>query len=380
MPSLGADMEAGVLSEWLIKPGDRVERGDVVAVVETQKGAIDIEIYLSGEVEKLLVPEGEKVPVGTALAVIRVPGEEAAPTAKPAVAGPPAVKPQPTPIAILASPPGQGRTRSSPAARKRAAELGLDLTALTGTGPGGVVTLADVEGAGKASRPEAAFEGQAAMRQAIAAAMARSKREIPHYYLGSSVDMSQALDWLQAYNEQRPVTERLLYAVLLVKAVALALREVPELNGFWREGAFRASEDIHAGMAISLRGGGLVAPALLHADARSLEDLMAGFRDLVQRARTVSLRSSEMSAATVTISSLGERSVDSVFGIIYPPQVALVGFGRIGERPWSVAGRIVSRPLIQVSLAADHRASDGHRGAHFLNTVERLLREPEKLT
>ncbi|HYQ90824.1 MAG TPA: 2-oxo acid dehydrogenase subunit E2, partial [Candidatus Competibacteraceae bacterium] len=213
----------------------------------------------------------------------------------------------------------------------------------------------------------------------IGAAMARSKREIPHYYLGTTIDLSRAMAWLQTENERRPITERLLHAVLLIKAVALAVRQVPELNGFWIDGAFRPSQDVHVGMGISLRGGGLVAPALHHADRRSLDELMAGLRDLVQRARTGSLRSSELSDASLTITHLGEQGVDTVYGIIYPPRVALVGFGRVLERPWSVNGRIESRPLLQATLAADHRASSGHRGGLFLTALDRLLQEPGKL-
>jgi pyruvate dehydrogenase E2 component (dihydrolipoamide acetyltransferase) len=274
-----------------------------------------------------------------------------------------------------------GRARISPAARKRAGELRVDLAGLTGTGPGGAVTLEDVERAAQAAKPQppTTAERHAAMRQAIGAAMARSKREIPHYYLGTIIDMSQAIAWLQTENARRPITKRLLHAVLLIKAVALAVRQVPELNGFWIEGEFRPSQEVHIGMGISLRGGGLVAPALHHADTRSLDELMAGLRDLVQRARTGSLRSSELSDATLTITHLGEQGVDTVYGIIYPPRVALVGFGRVLERPWSVNGRIESRPLLQATLAADHRASNGHRGGLFLTVLDRLLQEPGKL-
>lgn len=391
MPSLGADMEAGTLLEWMIKPGDTVKRGDVVAVVDTQKGAIDVETFQSGVVEKIVVEPGTKVPVGTVLAMIKGEGEEAKPG--PAEERPAPVTPQqpvrPPPQAVPAATPEPGqvaarpaRARVSPAARKRAAELGVDLNQVTGTGPGGAITLDDVEHAAKPARPApapTAVERQAAMRQAIAAAMARSKREIPHYYLGTTIDLDPAMTWLQAENERRPITERLVYAVLILKAVALALRKAPELNGFWRDGNFNPSQQIHVGTAISLRGGGLVSPALHNADSKSLDQLMTDFRDLVQRARTGSLRSSEMADATITVTSLGEQGVDTVYGVIYPPQVALVGFGRVVERPWVVEGQIVSRPLIQATLAADHRASDGHRGGLFLAAVERLLQQPEKL-
>jgi pyruvate dehydrogenase E2 component (dihydrolipoamide acetyltransferase) len=191
--------------------------------------------------------------------------------------------------------------------------------------------------------------------------------------------MQRAMSWLREANLQRSVTERLLHGVLLLKATALAVREVPELNAVWQDDRVVTSDAVHVGVAIALRGGGVVAPALRDADRRSLDDLMRGFRDLVQRARSGGLRSSELSDPTITVTSLGEQGVESVFGIIYPPQVALVGFGRIVERPWSVDGTIVSRPVITATLSADHRVSDGHRGGLLLAAVDRLLQQPERL-
>jgi pyruvate dehydrogenase E2 component (dihydrolipoamide acetyltransferase) len=217
------------------------------------------------------------------------------------------------------------------------------------------------------------------MRKAIAAAMGRSKREIPHYYLGHTVDLGAALAWLETCNAAQPVSQRLLPAVLLLKASALALREAPQLNGTFVDGVFQPSPGVHVGWAISLRGGGLVAPAIRDADQCALPDLMSAMRDLVQRARTGGLRSSELYSPTVTVTSLGERGAEAVLGIIYPPQVAIVGFGSISSRPWIVDGRIEARPLVTVSLAADHRASDGHIGALLLSDIDRLLQEPEKL-
>jgi pyruvate dehydrogenase E2 component (dihydrolipoamide acetyltransferase) len=283
-------------------------------------------------------------------------------------------------------------------ARKLAEELGVDLATVTGTGPGGAIQRADIERAAAARAPTpppaappaapaapparpapTAAERRAAMRDAIARAMARSKREIPHYYLGTDIDLQRALAWLEAENLKRPVTQRLLPAVLLLKAVALALHEVPELNGYWAEGAFQPSEAIHIGVAISLRQGGLIAPAIHHVDLLSLDELMGALRDLVMRARGDRLRSSELTDATITVSNLGEQGVATVFGVIYPPQVALVGFGAITERPWAAGGLLGVRPVVTATLAADHRASDGHRGGLFLAAVNRLLQEPDKL-
>ncbi|RPH75221.1 MAG: 2-oxo acid dehydrogenase subunit E2, partial [Candidatus Rokuibacteriota bacterium] len=266
----------------------------------------------------------------------------------------------------------------------------IDPTTLRGTGAGGAVTREDVERAAADRRPGAVPAPAPAtparprldvarMRQAIAAAMARSKREIPHYYVAHTIDLHRALAWLADENARRPVTERLLYGVLLIKAVALALHEVPELNAVWRGDRVEPSAAVHVGVAISLRGGGLVAPALHDADSQPLGALMSALRDLVQRARGGGLRSSELSDATITVTSLGEQGVDSVLGIVYPPQVAIVGFGRIVARPWIVDGAVLPRPVVTATLSADHRVSDGHRGGRFLAAVERVLQSPERL-
>lgn len=218
------------------------------------------------------------------------------------------------------------------------------------------------------------------MRQAIAAAMARSKREIPHYYLSHTLDFTAALTWLKATNKERGVKERLLPVILPLKAIARALGEFPELNGTYEEAdGFTPSVSIHLGFAIAMRGGGLVAPALHDTDRRALGELMAALRDLVGRVRSGGLRSSELRDPTITVTSLGDRGVDAVHGVIYPRQVAIVGVGTPSLRPWVVDGSVVPRTLVDITLAADHRVSDGHRGALFLAAVDRLLQDPEAL-
>jgi pyruvate dehydrogenase E2 component (dihydrolipoamide acetyltransferase) len=388
MPKLGADMSAGTLVAWHRQPGDVVRRGDVVAEVETDKGVIDVEIFTSGTIERLLIQPGEKVPVGTVLATVREveAADVGVPRATPSPAapvGPAVLPPAPPPRA----PVGEiGRLRISPAARELARKLGVDPTTVQGTGPGGAISREDIEQAA-AARPAAAapLKAPAAadrlirMRQTIAAAMSRSKREIPHYYLSTTIDLYRALTWLAEENRQRPVADRLLYGVLLLKAAALALHEVPELNAVWAGGQVVTSQAIHVGVAIALRQGGLVAPALHDTDRQSLGELMGQLRDLVNRARAGSQRSSELSDPTITVTSLGEQGVETVFPIIYPPQVAIVGFGKVVERPWVADGQVVVRPVVTATLSADHRVSDGHRGGLFLAAVDRLLQEPSKL-
>ncbi|HYM33093.1 MAG TPA: dihydrolipoamide acetyltransferase family protein [Candidatus Cybelea sp.] len=385
MPALGADMEAGTLVEWLKQPGDRVQRGDIIAVVETQKGAIEIEVFRDGVLDKLVAVPGQKLPVGAVMAIIRSAGEApAVPPIAPAHAPPPqAVKPL-RPAAPAGAPPvpapvaTSGHVRASPAARRQAAALGIDLAALPGSAAGGAISLADVERAA-AQRPAPALAAAQGMRQAIGAAMARSKREIPHYYLSTTIDLEPALRWLEAENMKRPVTDRLLHSVLLLKATAVELRSYPEFNGYWTEDGFRPVDAVHLGVAVSLRQGGLVAPAIHDADRLALGDLMAMLRDLVRRARAGGLRSSELSDPTITVTNLGEQGVETVFPVIYPPQVAIVGFGAVSARPWIVDGAVTPRRVLVASLAADHRVSDGHRGARFLAAIARLLLEPDRL-
>ncbi|MCF8161492.1 MAG: 2-oxo acid dehydrogenase subunit E2, partial [Polaromonas sp.] len=220
---------------------------------------------------------------------------------------------------------------------------------------------------------------QKEMRQAIAAAMSRSKREIPHYYLAETIPLQVTMDWLQERNTGLPITGRLLPAVLLLKAVALALKRTPGLNGFYRDGQFFPSASVHTGVAIALRGGGLVAPAIHDAQDKALEQLMRDLSDLVRRARAGSLRSSEMSDPTITITNLGDQAIESVFGVIYPPQVALVGFGGILTRPWVLNGVVCAQPVLRATLAADHRVSDGHQGVLFLAELRDLLQQPQTL-
>ncbi len=432
MPSLGADMDEGTITEWMVGPGDAVERGDIVAIVETDKADIDIEVWHSGRVAEILVPPGRLVPVGTPLAMLDVTDGEAIPPAPvaaaapaeataPATTSPPSPPPAPPPPAppppapppsapdmvAITSPPtrhgptsyGAGdspdtgddgaapasRIAASPLARRLAGERGIDLSTLSGSGPDGAITAQDLAAVSARPRPvqpepdRPKRDPAERMRRAIADLMARSKREIPHYYLAADIDLEAASIWLEAANAERPVKDRILPAAVLLKAVALAAAEHPNFNGFWLDGRFQPGDGVHLGVAVSLRGGGLVAPALHDADQLSIPDLMVGLRDVVARARSGRLRGSEMSDPTLTVSNLGDRGVEVVNGVIYPPQVSLVGLGRISTRPAVVDGEIVARRLVTATLAADHRATDGQLGARFLNTIAKLVQEPEKL-
>jgi len=529
MPALGADMDEGTVTEWLVHPGDEVTRGTIAAIVETDKSTIEAECFTPGTVGTLLIQEGTKVPVGTPLATILEPGAvpETAPVAAmpprtgrgsearegaereggapetvprgPGVPEPvkvepgrtepgePAVEPaRPEPVRVRPRPkrvrPASGKPAparpaavSSPLVRRLARERGVPLARLHGTGPDGTITRGDVEraspgrvraspyarrlaaearvdlaalpvsapdgalhaadvraatttpgpraqrttppaapastesapgpasaeapalGAATAAPTRAAQEAptaaapgnpraapaeadkDAAMRRAIGRAMARSKREIPHYYLSATIDLTRALAWMREHNRRAAVSDRLVPSALLLKAAALALRTEPALNGTWADDRFVPGDGIHLGVAIALRHGGLIAPALRHADALALPDLMHGLRDLVERTRRGRLRGSELTDGTITVTNLGDQGVDAVYGVIYPPQVALVGFGRVAERPWAVDGMLGVRPLVTATLSADHRATDGYTGGRYLQAVARLLQRPEDL-
>lgn len=370
LPALGADMDEGTLLEWHIAPGARVKRGDVVAVVETDKGAIDVEIFMDGVLREIVVQPGTKVPVGTVLALVDVEGAAPAPS--------------PTPE-------GESRARITPAARRRARELNVDLAGVTGTGPDGAITVEDVERAKPSPQPaspsaqpaaaratEEAGEGER-MREAIAAAMSRSKREIPHYYLSHTFDVTAATEWLAAHNAAVPVTQRLLFAALLIKAIALACRELKGFSGYYRDARYEEAPAVHVGVAVALRGGGLVAPAIMDTADKPLVALMDDLRALVTRARAGRLRASELAAPTIILTSLGEDSVDAVFPVIQPPQVAIVGAGSVVERPWVADGQVVPRQVLTLSLGADHRVTDGRLGAQFLARIAAKLVQPGSL-
>jgi pyruvate dehydrogenase E2 component (dihydrolipoamide acetyltransferase) len=400
MPSLGSDMDEGAVVEWLVGVGDTVERGQVVARVETEKSDIDIEIWYAGVVEEIVVPVNRVVPVGTTLMTVRAtagdrpePGDEVAvdvtdaPPETPIAAQPPAV---PTVSA-------RGSTvRASPFARRLADERGVSLADVRGTGPGGAVRSrdldhavdveaddADLRPAVSATTPSApADEPSRAdrMRLAIAQRMAQSNREIPHYRLERQVPLDALLARLSEHNADLDVGSRVLPAAAFVRAVAIAAARHREFNGTWVDDAFRPGEHVNVSVAVSLRSGGLVTPTIQDADQLSLDEVMAQMKEFTIAARAGRLRSQfTLSGSTITVTNLGERGADLVHGLISPPEVAIVGFGGIALRPWVVDGEVVARHGVTVTLGADHRATDGASGSRFLSTLADVLENPERL-
>jgi pyruvate dehydrogenase E2 component (dihydrolipoamide acetyltransferase) len=386
MPSLGADMEAGTLVEWRKKPGDTVKRGDIIAEVETQKGLIEIEVFDEGVIGELLIKEGSKVPVGTVLALIKTNGEVPETQKE---AAPEKIIPQiqPTEEKTIKKPTGEKsekkHIKASPLAKRIAAENKIDLSQIQGTGENGAITKEDVDNAivqkGKIAKPEVKTPLQLeAIRLAVAAAVSKSNKEIPHYYLEKKIDMKKALAWLREANSKRPIQKRLLPAALIIKATAKSLVDFPNLNAIWENG-LQLKEEINIGFVVSLRGGGIIVPAIRNANLKSVDEIMETLNDIIPRARALKLRSSDLTDTTISITSLGEGGADIVFGVIYPPQVAIVGFGGSSQQPVVENGMLGIRPIFTATLAGDHRATDGLTGSDFLSSLNNNLQNPESL-
>jgi len=392
MPSLGADMAEGMLVKWEVKVGDRVDEGDIIAVLETHKGAIDMEVYHSGTIDEILVQPIATVPVGTVLAKLQTDSameqtpsnvvETAKPTLpsaeqqismdKNADMGGTESRPVITPV--------HAENLASPIVRKIAEQQQLDLSNITGSGLNGAIILKDL---GQITPSESATKQSSIalpkMRNAIAAAMIRSKKEIPHFYVSLDIDMTNAQCWLQQMNAKQDPEQRILLLVLLLKAVAAALLKFPALNGVYSDEQFHPADDIHIGNVISLRDGGLVVPAIHNVDKLSVQEVMLALRDITIRSRQGHLRTSELTDATITVTSMGERGTDSVFGVIYPPQVAIIGFGRLRKTALVKDDSLVVSDVITVCLSADHRAIDGMLAAKFLTALSNQLQKPESL-
>ncbi|KLV08282.1 dehydrogenase [Photobacterium ganghwense] len=452
MPSLGADMRDGTLTEWMVAEGDHVNKGDSIAVIETSKGAIEMESYHSGTISKILVQPVISLPVGSILASIEADTIEAdtLPTAEQVMAPPDIPQSEtsqpeiPEPLSpqayvseasisgpnvsepsisgpIMAQPaPSEIRILASPAARTQARQHDLNLASIVGSGPMGAILLRDLDTAHQvvsgynveptasaqqtavpaamataagpstqsventASRDSRDNRDPAAMRAAIAAAMEKSKREIPHYYLSLDVDLTRTQQWLNEQNAGRDPEHRLLLPALLLKAIATVLPNFPSLNGYFQNGEFKPEKAVHIGTVISLREGGLMVPAIHDVSRLSVDDTMLALRDISNRSRTGRLRSSELTDATITLTSIGERGSDSVFGVIYPPQVAILGAGRLRQTLQVRTddkgyNQIAICDTMTVTLSADHRVSDGIQGAKFLHALSQQLQKPEQL-
>ena len=433
MPSLGADMTDGTLNEWLVKEGDKVDVGDIIAVLETQKGAIDMEVYSAGTITEILVAPVAKVSVGTVLArLVLIDTSSQAPLKKErtetlttelktsdvtkegisqevntqdtssqynnyqeAGVNISTVQVESVQAEAMQTP----RVQASPIVRRLAKEQQLDLAGIKGSGPHGAILLADLNAflandEHKNINKTKTVSREQNMRQAIAAAMVKSKQEIPHFYTSLSIDISAAQQWLQRQNKDQSPEERILLLALLLKALAKSLLKYPQLNGFYQGASlpssvfqgdvsqgegFKQASAIHIGNVISLRQGGLMVPAIHNVDKLSVLEVMKSLRDITQRSRTGHLRTSELTDASITVTNMGERGTDTVFGVIYPPQVAILGFGKNKKELTLVNNKVTETDKITACLSADHRVIDGMIAAKFLNYLSKQLQQPERL-
>jgi pyruvate dehydrogenase E2 component (dihydrolipoamide acetyltransferase) len=415
MPQMGADMTEGTLLKWVKQVGDSVQRGEVIAEIETDKATIELEAYESGTVIKLVAQEGDVVPVGDVIALLGEPSEAAPdverkpPAVKPARrAIEPEVKERATAAAAPAPAPGRagapaagetdGRIRVSPVARRIAREAGVDISALRGSGPDGRILRRDVEAAvaatskgatrgapaaavtaAAAARPPAGTpEGLSKMRQAIARRMTLSKQTQPHYYLTLDIDMTAALAFREQFNASATDEQRVSINDLVVKACAIALERHPKFNAAFSEEGLVYRERVNVCIGIALDDG-LIAPALLDCQAKSLGRIAIESKDLINRAKTGHLKADEYSDGTFTITNLGAFGVETLIGIINPPQAAILGVGSVMPQAVVRDGQVVVRQVMKVALSADHRVSDGAEGARFIKEIQALLEGPAAL-
>jgi len=412
MPKLSEAMETGKVIKWIKREGDRVEGGEIIAEIETDKADIELESFGGGILRKIVVPAGERAPVGGLIAVIADPADDiggvlaaAPPPAPPAPAAPPrpaapppapprpvapAPVPQPAPQPAVAGPLPGGRVKASPLARKVAARSGVDLRLVQGSGPGGRVVRRDVEAALTSPAPAAApvaipvapgVEYQdvplSSIRAAIAKRMPLAKGPVPHFYLTGETAMDRAWELREEMNalEGQP---KISVTDMVVKACALALLRHPEVNASFQGDAIRVHYRVHMGLAVALDDG-LITPVLRNCEAKSLAQIAVEGRDLVERARARRLRAPELSGATFSVSNLGMFDVDEFSAIINPPEGAILAVGAVKVVPVVEEGRIGTGRRMKVTLSCDHRVMDGAMGARFLQTLKQFLEEPLRL-
>jgi pyruvate dehydrogenase E2 component (dihydrolipoamide acetyltransferase) len=387
MPALGMAQDTGKVVRWLRREGDQVTKGEPLLEVETDKVTVEVEAPADGLLGAVQAGEGDDVPVGRSVALILAPGEEPAePTGEPA--GPPEPALAELAKGVEAAPDGDSRPASerigsrrplaSPKARRLAAEQGLELATLMGSGPHGAVVAADVEAlAGPPPSPAAGLAPVGAVWRRMAERTAQSWRTAPHFFLLRDVDASRLLSWRDVVR-RGPEGESVTITDLLVKLAAEALRRHPGVNAAWADGAIRRSESINVGLAVAVEEG-LVVPVVRSADSLSLADIAARRQELVSAARAGRLRLEDVSDGTFTVSNLGMFGVDGFLAVLNPPQAAILAVGRIAERVVSVGGSPVVRPILSISVSFDHRVVDGARGAEFLDTLASLAEEPAGL-
>jgi pyruvate dehydrogenase E2 component (dihydrolipoamide acetyltransferase) len=388
MPSLGFDMTEGKLARWLKQEGDRIQKGEAIAEIETEKATVEIEADASGVLAKIIVQAGQTVPVGTVIGVIAEAGEklEAAPAA-PAPPSPPAPPPPVTAETGEKAAPPEARVKASPVARRMAEEAGIDLRRIQGTGPGGRIMERDVQSAIEA-RPQppapAAETAPAApaplsrMRQAIARRMTESKRTAPHFYVTVEIHMDEAMKLREQLNRLAPDAEKISVNDLVVAAAARTLNRFPAMNASYRDDRIETHPRVNIGIAVALEEG-LIPPVLHDADKKTLRTIAVESKALGERARANRLRSDDLGSGTFTVSNLGMFDVDEFIAIINPPEAAILAVGAVTPRPAAIGGEVRIASMMKATLSVDHRVSDGATAARYMQELKKLLENPFNL-
>ena len=400
MPQMGYDMREGTVVRWYKQEGETVDRGEVIADIETDKATVEFEAYTGGVLGRIVAEAGVAVPVGELIAIITEPGESvpevAAPAPAPAAAPPavPAPAPaaaEPTPAATPA-PATDGGVRASPIARRLARERGIDLALVTGTGPNGRITERDVESyqaAPAAPEPAPAPAPAAAapadsrielsrMRQTIARVTSDSKSTAPHFYVTAEIDMGKAMSLRRDVNDASDPENRVSVNDLMVKACALALTKHPKFNSFFRGDYLEVHSAMNIGIAIALESG-LILPGVSNCESKSLLQIAAATKDLIARANSGTLRNEEYSSTTFSISNMGMFDVESFTAIIYPPHAAILAVGSVKQQPVVRDGELAVGTMMKATLSTDHRVADGAEAAQFLMEIKRVLENPVSL-
>ncbi len=399
MPQMGYDMREGTVVRWYKQEGETVDRGEVIADIETDKATVEFEAYTGGVLGRIVAEAGVAVPVGQLIAIITEPGESvpevAAPAASPAPAPPSAPAPAPAAPAPerAAAPASDGGVRASPIARRLARERGIDLSLVTGSGPNGRITERDVENfQAPAAVPEPAAAPAAEpaptpadsrielsrMRQTIARVTADSKSTAPHFYVTAEIDMGKAMSLRRDVNDESDPENRVSVNDLMVKASALALARHPKFNSFFRGDHLEVHGAMNIGIAIALESG-LILPGVSNCESKSLLQIAAATKDLIARANSGTLRNEEYSSTTFSISNMGMFDVESFTAIIYPPHAAILAVGSVKQQPVVRDGELAVGTMMKATLSTDHRVADGAEAGQFLMEIKRVLENPVSL-
>jgi pyruvate dehydrogenase E2 component (dihydrolipoamide acetyltransferase) len=381
MPSLGFDMTEGKLARWLIKEGERIDKGQALAEIETDKAVVEIDAPATGILQKIIVSEDQTVPVGTLIGIIGEKGESLPQVAAPAPPARPPMPPLSAERASLSRGHTEARIKASPLARKMAEKAGIDLAEIKGTGPGGRIVERDIEGAMTTTIRSTVTPNKiplSHMRQAIARHMTESKTKIPHFYVSVAINMTQVLKLRDELNHECLDSEKISVNDLIIAAAAQTLTKFPSFNASYRNDSLEMHPQINVGIAVALEDG-LITPVLREANKKSLKAIAIESKALSERARKNKLQAGDLGSGTFTVSNLGMFRVDEFSAIINPPEAAILAAGGVTQRPVAVDGALAVAPMMTVTLSVDHRVVDGAQAGRFLQEFKKLMENPTSL-